>query len=341
MAIVISPDVQLVVATADTTDFDTNDATDIPILRGATLSRNTKFTKISQTRVDSSSNRAMKQINSGFEPTFFTFSSYIQGGKVSSVLNPPEKLLWESLFATDSLALASTFRVRPTDSDINQLRELFFYIVYEDGSYYKISNAVVANVEIDLSINQICKATWTIIGLDLDYISGGGLTGTPIELDTKFFYRNKLGQITLKESAGDNTQLAIIGGRFFVNNTVRMIMNEQIGEPLMPIGHRVSDIDIGMELDFYLNTKIEGSYTVLNNLSNYATLDDLNTLWVCAVTLGGVPNASRLSISGSYAKVTLREPTIGIKNTVSVSMSFQESGVGTNDQITVQYYNTG
>jgi hypothetical protein len=340
MTILISPDVRLVIATADTTVFDygTNEATELGITKEITLDRVMNSMAARAERVTSTPNRVGPYINTGFSGVTLKFSTYLKpltdGGNVVSA----EKLLWESLSATDTVDTATESTIGFTSGNTNKLRELFFYLILEDGTYYKVENAVVHTVNIAVDIKGITKATWDILALDMNYIAVDNLTGTPKDYTTKTFVRNKLSTLTLGIGA-TNYDLALIKGNITINNNVKLINRLRVGEILIPTGHYVSDRYSFAELTFYLNTKADGSSTLLADLLAYTTLAGINTLSNATLSLGGASNALRVDIQMPTSKLNLKNTGVGILSTMEITLIPQESSPGAADELSLVYNN--
>ena len=340
MSIVISPLVRLVITDADVTNFDygTNQATEISVLKDITVQREMTVLQGKAERVSTTSNRVTSLINTGFGAVNLKFSSYLKpitdGGNVVSA----EKLLWESLSATDTVDTASTSTIAFTSGNVNKLRELYFYLIYEDGTYYKIKQGVVASVDISIDINAIAKATWNIRALDLEYVGTSNLTGTAKDLTNAIFIRNRLSTLALGIGA-TNYVVAITKGQFSIKNNVTIINRVKVGEILIPSGHYTGDRTTNLDLTFYLNTQADGSSTLVTDLLAYTTLTGVNTLTDTTLSIGGTGNALKIDIDMPTSKIRLKNPTVGLLNTVDVSIVPQESTIGAADELTLIYNN--
>lgn len=340
MSIVISDKVRLVMTDADTTNFvyGTNQATEISILKGVAIAHNMLNLKAKATGVSTTPNRVTKAINTGYSGVNLTFSTYLKpitdGANVSSA----EKLLWESFSATDTTDTATESTVSFSTGNTNKLRELFFFLILEDGTYYKVSNGVVTSAEVDIDINRIATIKWTILALDMSFSSTADLTGTPKLLTDRIFIRNKLSTIALQINAV-TYDLAILKASIALTNSVNLINRLKVGEIFTPSGHYVGDRTTNTKLSFYLDTKSLGSSTLITNLLNYTTLATINTLANATISIGGSSNALNVNVAMPTSKVTLANPTIGLYNTVEIELFPQESVIGAGDEISLEYNN--
>jgi hypothetical protein len=341
MSIVISPLVRLVIAKADTTNFDfgTNEATEISILKEINIERSMSSILSRAETVSSTSNRVASNINVGYSHVNFSVTTYckpvIDGANITSA----DKLLWESLSATDTIDNPTTSTISFITGNTNKLRELYFYLIYEDGTYYKISRGVVSSVEIDVDINGIAKNTWNIQALDIDYIGTSNLTGSAKDLrDTTTFIRNKLTTLALG-IGGTNYTLAVTKAKVSIINDVKIINRSRVGEIAIPNGHYVGTRLSKIDLSFYLNTQTNGSSTLLSDLMAYTTLDDINTLGSTILSIGGSSSDIKVNISSPTCKLKLVNPTVGLTSTVDISLHPQESTLGLGNDISIFYIN--
>jgi hypothetical protein len=340
MSIVISPLVRLVITDADVTNFNygANQATEIAILRDISVDRKMTALNAAAERVSTTSNRVTTSVNTGYGAVKFEFSSYLKPiTDVGNVVSA-EKLLWESLSATDTTDTASTSTVAFTSGNTNKLRELYFYLIFEDGTYYKIKQGVVSSVQIDMDISRIAKATWEVLALDMEYVSTSNLTGTPKDLTNAIYIRNRLSTVAMN-IAGTNYVVAITKGSFSIKNNVKMISRTKVGEILIPTGHYTGDRTTNLDLSFYLNTQTDGSSTLLTDLLTYTTLTGINTLTNTTLSIGGSSSALKIDVPMPTAKIKLKNPTVGLYNTVDVSIMPQESTKGSADELTLVYNN--
>jgi len=336
MAIVISPKIRLVIADADTTDFNfaVNKATEISVLKGIKVDRSMLSMVGPASRVSATSNRVATSINTGYGSVNFTFDTYMKPVTDSGNVTSPEKLLWESLSATNVSDTATTSTVAFTSGNTNKLRELYFYIIFDDGSYYKISKAVAVSVNISLDIKQIAKASWSFLGLDLDYITTPATETSVKDLTSSTFIRNKLSTVSI-----DSYVLAILKGNIIIRNNVSLISRQRVGEILIPTGHYVGDRSSELNLSFYLDNKINGSTQLMSDLLAYTSLAGVNTLSNTTLSIGGTTNALKVDVNMPTSKIKLKNPTVGVFNTVDVTLIPQEATKGAGDEINLVYNN--
>ena len=339
MSIVISPNIRLVITDSDTTNFDfaTNKATEISVLKNITIDNSMLSLSAAPGVVSNTPNRVTKYLNTGRMGTKLKFSTYLKPITDGANTSCAEKLLWESLAATDVTDITETSIISFTTGNTNKLRELFFYIIFEDGTYYKINNAVVAAVTINLDINKIATADWEIIGLSLELLTTA-LTGTTKLLNDSVFIRNKLSTINLLLDSV-SYDIAILKANIAIKNLVTLINRVRVGELLNPTGHYTRDRTTTIEASFYLNTKTDGSSSLLSVLNNYTTLADINKLVNATLSIGGSSNNLRVDVNMPTSKITLKNPTVGLFNTVDVLLVPQESILGAGDEINLIYNN--
>ncbi len=342
MSIVISPLVRLVITDADTTNFNyaTNKATEISILKDIKVERAMSSIIGRAETVSTTSNRVPPLINTGYSSVTLSFSTYLKPIIDSGSVVSTEKLLWESLSATDTSDSSSVSVASFTAGNTNKLRELYFYLIYEDGTYYKIKQGVVSAVDINMNIDGIAMANWNVQALSIDYIGTSNLTGTPKDYtDHTTFLRNKLSTLSINIGS-TNYDVAILKGKFSINNDVKIINRNRVGEILIPSGHYVGARLAQLDASFYLNTKTDGSSTLLSDLLSYSTLSGVNTLTNVTLSIGGVTSTLRVDIPMPTSKINLTNPEIGLFSTVDISVIPQESSIGLGNELTVRYIDT-
>lgn len=338
MAIVIDSKVRLVITDADTTNFDyaVNKATELSILKDVTIEQSMLSMAMPSSTISATPRRVSRVYNTGYSGTKLTFKSYLKpilsGANVSSA----EKLLWESLSATDTADTILNSTVSFTTGNTNKLRELFFYFIFENGSYYKISRGVVSAVSLDLAIDKIATATWQIDALDMEYVSSPNLTGTPQLNIDKTFIRNKLSTIDLNINAV-TYNLAILKANLEIRNTTMLIGRDRVGEPTFFTGHYVTERESSSAISFYLNDKTDGSSALINSLLGSTTLDQLNSLANVSLFIGGSNNALNIEVQMPTAKIQSVDPNIGLLNSVGIVIYPQESVPGNGDEIKLIY----
>lgn len=340
MSIVISNKIRMVMTDSDTTNFDygTNQATEISILGDITIDRSMNSMTVGASGVSATSNRVSTIINTGYSGTKLTFKTYLKPVTDSGNVSSPEKLLWESLAATDVADTASTSTVAFTSGNTNTLRELYFYLIFEDDSYYQIKQGVVASCTIDLDISKITTATWEILALDMLFEDSVAVTGTAKDMTSATFIRNKLSTVALNLSTVDY-DLAVLKANIQIKNLVHLIGRTRVGVITEVSGHYVADRTTSVDLSFYLNDKVDGSSDLITELLSYTNLEEINTTSNVVLSIGGSTNALKIDVNMPTSKLLLKNPKIGLYNTVDIQVIPQESNPGDGDEIELIYNN--
>jgi len=209
MAIVISSNVRLVVSTTDTTTIN-NNTTELAILKGITIQGGTQYSSYSRSGVSNENGRAVHSVVDGKSDVTLTFKTHVKSAVDTNVTHP-EKLLWESLTSTDVVETPTSSSVTFT-SNTNQLRELYFYIIFDDGTYYKVSKGVVASADIGLDLKTLTTITWTIKALSYSY-NGANLVGADpsvsfIEASPNFANSIMLGEFLFNDTRKESWHIA-------------------------------------------------------------------------------------------------------------------------------------
>ena len=344
MTIVISPKVELVITDVDTSvfNFATNKATRISVLRDITIERDSSFITTTVSKVSNTSNRVPSVINTGTGGTLLKFTTYLKPITDGANVSCAEKLLWESLSATDVADSAVDSDVTFTSGNLNKLRELFFYFILDDGSYYKVSRGVVNAVTIDIDIQGIATAQWEISAIDYLY-SQTPTTGTYKDSTQQVYVRNKLSTIALQVTSPGPVvttyDLALVEGNLEIRNKLVFTGRPRVGQLNVVDGHYVESRVATFSCKCYLNTKAQGSSSLQSALNLFSTFDEVNSLSNTTLSIGGANNDFRVDVQMPTSKIRLGAPTIGFINTIEVFLSPQESAVGAGDEIKLIYNN--
>ena len=336
MSIVISPKVRLIVSQADTTDLDfaLNKATEISILKDITINRTTLSRSASRSTVSSTSNRVPTHVNEGYSPVTLQFSTYMKPvTQGNNKVQASEKLLWESLSGATTTNTITESTILFTSGNINKLFELYFYLVFDDGSYYKVNRGVVNTANIEIDISNIAKVTWSITALSMSYVKTPDLTFNQRLNTGDSYIRNKLSTLSL-----GGVPLAITKANVVISNTVQIISRQRVGELTVPTGHYVTDRSVSCNLGFYLNTDALSTADLMNNLESYTDLSGINTLTNIGISIGGT-STPKVEINMPTSKIRLNSGSVGVKNTVELIIVPQESVTGAGDEINLVYYN--
>ena len=340
MSIVISPDIRLILATDNNTtlDRDVNEATELRILKDISVTKGTTSIVGDAGGVGTSINKVPHYRNTGYSGVSLQFSTYLKpvtnyfGFNVAA-----EQLLWESLSSTDVTQVPTSSTVNFTSGNSNQLRELFIYLVMEDGSYHVFNNAVVTGVEIEIDINQITMAKWSIAALSSEYKTSSPLTETSLNDFTEApGLRNKLSTIALNLDSVDYN-LAITSGNITISNDVVLKNRIKVGEISSPTGHYVSSRSSQASITCYLNTKSDGSSALVNKLAGFSNLTQINQSVNATIALGGSSNDLKVSVNIPTGKIVSSDPGVGLLNTMSFNLIPQESTLGAGDEINIVY----
>lgn len=335
MAHVISTQPFVYVSTTSSDTFTPSTAVKAPILPGYSINKDPIVESTSTVKMSKTTPKVVRQYVGGHTGATFSFQTYmkpyrIDAGNVTAV----EKFLLDSLVGSTS-STADPFVVN--FSSTYTLPELFIYLVFDDSSYYKINNAVVASATIDVSIENITSITWDLIALDMEYVETSLVTGTYTDyLAYDTFIRSKLSTIAISRDVV-NYNLAITSGTITIENTVVLKQRNPIGGISIPTGHYVADRLISAEIECYLVNGVDSSSDLYTLINNESTLSGINALYDITLYIGGQANALRVELLMPTAKLAITDTSTGQVNSLSLSIMPQESVLGNNNEMQLRY----
>ena len=157
------------------------------------------------------------------------------------------------------------------------------------------------------------------------------------------YIKNKLSTLSLVGAAGQNDAavsyaIAITGGNLSITNNITYITPETLSVVDTPLGSFSGSRSMTGQLTCYLDTKSNGSSTLIKNLSN-----NLNTKNSYALTLNlGGPTGPRVVFDIPNAQLAV--PVIEVADVLGLNIDFAAQGANgidtaaNMDEITVEYY---
>ena len=272
-------------------------------------------------------------------------------------------------------------------SDVHELMKLSIYFALENTTY-RLNQAQINQAEIDFSIDGIAQITWSGNATTIDqveealedpskHIIQGTSAATPTSsnVDTHAetfnyadttgpsdadYLRNKLSSLYLDTDAQgggsasnglDNKtyDINITGGSLTIANNVTYVTPETIGVVDKPIGSFTGARVVSGSLTMYLDTKANGSNSLLTDL---AGATDLVTNVFDLRLFMGVAGAVDTDGEGMEAddftapgvefnmpKAHLTVPTVEVGDLISASVEFAAHGTDllTGDEMSVKY----
>ena len=272
-------------------------------------------------------------------------------------------------------------------SDVHELMKLSIYFALENTTY-RLNQAQINQAEVDFSIDGIAQITWSGNATTIDqveealedpskHIIQGTSAATPTSsnVDTHAetfnyadttgpsdadYLRNKLSSLYLDTDAQgggsasnglDNKtyDINITGGSLTIANNVTYVTPETIGVVDKPIGSFTGARVVSGSLTMYLDTKINGSNSLLTDL---AGATDLVTNVFDLRLFMGVAGAVDTDGEGMEAddftapgvefnmpKAHLTVPTVEVGDLISASVEFAAHGTDllTGDEMSVKY----
>ena len=273
------------------------------------------------------------------------------------------------------------------NSDVHELMKLNLYFALENTTY-RLNQAQVNQAEVDFSIDGIAQITWSGNATTIDQVSSaiedpskhiiqGTSAATPTSGNTDTFaetynyadttgpsdadyLRNKLSSLYLDSDAqgGGSTSngldnktydINITGGSLTIANNVTYVTPETIGVVDKPIGSFTGARVVSGSLTMYLDTKANGSNSLLTDLANATDLVtnvfDLRLFMGVAGTVGSDGDAMQANdftapgVEFNMPKAHLTVPTVEVGDLISASVEFAAHGTDllTGDEMSVKY----
>jgi len=273
------------------------------------------------------------------------------------------------------------------ESNVHELMKLNLYFALENTTY-RLNEAQINQAEIDFSIDGIAQISWSGNATTIDqigeaiedpskHIIQGTSEATPTSsnVDTHAetfnyadatgpsdadYLRNKLSSLYLDAdvqgggaaSGGlDNKtyDINITGGSITIANNVTYVTPETIGVVDKPIGSFTGARVISGSLTMYLDTKANGSNTLLTDLSAASDLVsntfDMRLFMGVSGAVGADNDAMQANdftapgVEFNMPRCHLSVPTIEVGDLISASLEFAAQGTSllTKDEIKVKY----
>jgi len=260
-------------------------------------------------------------------------------------------------------------------SDHHELLKLSIFFALENTTY-RLNECQVNQAEIDFSIDGIATISWSGNATTIDQVStavedpskaitvvtdgtetissASTYTEAYNYVDTTApgdgdYLRNKLSTLSLthtKNSAGvlevgasDSTttyDINITGGSLTIANNITYVTPETLGLVDVPVGSFSGARQVSGSLTMYLDTKANGSNSLLSDLT--AATDLVNNAFDMSLFMGGGSSSTPV-VEFDLPKAHLQIPTIETADIISTTVEFAAQGTDllTGDEMTVKY----
>lgn len=373
MALNLARNSRLFVSTV-TAGFDSTNTWEVLVQDGFSFSQGTDTQDITVNEAGTAPIRGSQTFNTQMQPADWSFTSYVRSYEDADTNKQSvEGVLWAGLCSNQSpdfansansvTGTATKFDAAFDTSDVHELLKLNLYFQM-DKIWYVITDAQVNQAEVDFSIDGIAMITWSGQGSDLneatvfpDIITYPNGTN-PLSVlaanraadladylavpSTATYIKNKLSTLSLvggtdplQNDNGVVYDIAITGGSLTINNNITYVTPETLSVVDSPIGSFTGARQVSGSMTCYLNTKANGSSTLLKNLSS--NLDTTNR-YALTLNIGG-PSGPRLALSMPTTQLTI--PVLDVQDVLGVNIDFTAQGsvdVGSTNELTVAYY---
>ena len=260
-------------------------------------------------------------------------------------------------------------------SDHHELLKLSIFFALENTTY-RLNECQVNQAEIDFSIDGIATISWSGNATTIDQVStavedpskaitvvtDGTETISSVATYTEAYnyvdttapsdgdyLRNKLSTLSLTHTknasgilevgASDSTttyDINITGGSLTIANNITYVTPETLGLVDVPVGSFSGARQVSGSLTMYLDTKANGSNSLLSDLT--AATDLVNNAFDMSLFMGGGSSSTPV-VEFDLPKAHLQIPTIETADIISTTVEFAAQGTDllTGDEMTVKY----
>ena len=260
-------------------------------------------------------------------------------------------------------------------SDHHELLKLSIFFALENTTY-RLNECQVNQAEIDFSIDGIATISWSGNATTIDQVStavedpskaitvvtdgtetissAATYTEAYNYVDTTApsdgdYLRNKLSTLSLTHAknasgvlevgASDSTttyDINITGGSLTIANNITYVTPETLGLVDVPVGSFSGARQVSGSLTMYLDTKANGSNSLLSDLT--AATDLVNNAFDMSLFMGGGSSSTPV-VEFDLPKAHLQIPTIETADIISTTVEFAAQGTDllTGDEMTVKY----
>jgi hypothetical protein len=260
-------------------------------------------------------------------------------------------------------------------SDHHELLKLSIFFALENTTY-RLNECQVNQAEIDFSIDGIATISWSGNATTIDQVStavedpskaitvvtdgtetissAATYTEAYNYVDTTApsdgdYLRNKLSTLSLTHTknasgvlevgASDSTttyDINITGGSLTIANNITYVTPETLGLVDVPVGSFSGARQVSGSLTMYLDTKANGSNSLLTDLAGATDL--VNNAFDMSLFMGGGSSSTPV-VEFDLPKAHLQIPTIETADIISTTVEFAAQGTDllTGDEMTVKY----
>jgi hypothetical protein len=340
---------------------------EIQVLDGFSFSQNTTAETVTLNEGGAAPVRGQRSFNTALEPVDFSMSTYMRPADGGVNITCEESVLWNAMFATDSIGDTNAAWVEGTtsatlvagNSQSHQLQK-FGLIIVIDGVSYIIDNCALDTATVDFGLDAIAMVAWTGRGAILRQLAGltattgttvtfgGGLTGSAKGKNTTApFIANKLSTLTLKkgiDGTGATFNVAITGGSLTIANNLTYLTPANLGVVNRPFTYFTGTRAITGSLNAYLRAGASNTAGLLADLLAGSTTD-VDPAFSVQFEVGGISNATRVEFEMPAAVLTI--PTVSTEQVVSTTINFTAQGsatgafdIGVANELEVRYFTT-
>lgn len=335
MGILLLRDTDIYLSTVDIESVSPTAAntTKLSVLGDFTIAQSSVIENYSTFRMSETPNRVDVRYVKDFNLVELNFNTYVKTKQVSGLAEPADLLLWKALTNNGITKTSSSCTISFTSSKTNIFPDLYIYLSI-DGEAFKVGKCYISSVTIDFDINGIAKTAWKVSGLAYTKIANP----PSVYLDrteTTGYIKGKLSKLDFTRSMPYN--LPLLGGQVTIEQKVTRLSTPIVAEQIATNPRvKIENRTVTAKFSTYLRTGAGRSLDLLSSMLNsLATVNNTSTI---TMHLG---DTAEKHLSVSMPKCIINLPSINVKDvyTTDIDVYPLESSMGTNDDITIIYYN--
>lgn len=333
MAVILSRDTELYLSTVDV-GFTEETTTKLRLLDGYKLTQGSQLNSYSTFRNAASPSRVETKYVKDLDLVSLEFDTYCKTSIYGGLAESSDLLLWDSFTNHGITQNASKMSIDFLTSSTNIFPSLFIYVVMGDD-VFKLSDCYVESVTFPIDITDISKTKWSIKALSYEKVASVPNIYKD-RTEVIGLLKSKLSIMEFNRQAQDY-HLPLLRGSISIKNKVIMVSTPVVSAQLATNRRiRIEDRSVEASISVYLRTGKARSFGLLESmLTSLATINDLTNITINIGALTG----RRVAIQMPQAIISL--PSINLSDVVSTDIQILpvETGIGQNDDITIEYYN--
>ena len=333
MTVILSRDSELYLSTVDV-DFTEETTTKLRLLDGYKMTQGSQINSYSTFRNAVAPSRVETKYVKDLDLVSLEFDTYCKTSLYGGVAESSDYLLWDSFTNHGLTKNATKMEIDFLSSSTNIFPTLFIYVVM-DNDVFKLSDCYVESATLPIDINGIAKVSWSIKALTYEKVASAPNVYKD-RTEVTGLLKTRLSVMEFNRQTQDY-HLPLLSGSVTIKNDIVMLSTPVVYAQLAENRRiRVEARSVNGTISAYLRTGKARSFGLLESmLTSIATINDLTNI---TINIGGL-TGRRVAINLPQTIISL--PAINLRDVVAVDINLLpvETGIGQNDDITIEYYN--